>query len=139
MKYRIVETVKGFVIQKKSLFRWVNFSYIPLYNAGINLGWRLGSPRTDYWESKDDAVKQINFIRQYPIKYKGHTIRATNRYKNPIYYTSCSLLIKGGIIECAAEHLCDLYEWIDNVEQERLNRKKSKIIINTFDEHGNTI
>lgn len=138
MKYRIVETVEGFVIQKKSLFRWVNFSYSPLYNTGTNLGWRYGPPTTDYWESKDDAVAQINFIRQYPIKYKGHTIHATNRYKNPTYYISYSL-VSEGIIEYASEHLCDLYKWIDNIEQKRLERKKSKIIINTFDEHGNSI
>lgn len=138
MKYRIIETVKGFVIQKKSLFRWVNFSYSPLYNAGINLGWRFGPSRTDYWESKDDAVKQLNFIRQYPIEYKGHKIYAANSYKNPIYYIPCSLFSEG-IIEYGAEHLCDLYKWIDDIEHERLERKKSKIIINTFDEHGDAI
>lgn len=138
MKYRIVEKVEGFVIQKKLLFWWVNFSYRPLYNAGINLGWKYGPPTTDYWESKDDAVKQINFIRQYPIKYKGHTIYATNRYKNPTYYTTCSL-VSDGIIEYASEHLSNLYKWIDDIEHERLERKKSKIIINTFDEHGNII
>ena len=138
MKYRIVEKVEGFVIQKKLLFWWVNFSYRPLYNAGFYIGWKFGPPRIDYLESKDDAVTQLNFIQQYPIKYKGHTIHATNRYKNPTYYILCSLFSEG-IIEYASEHLCNLYKWIDDIEQERLNRKKSKIIINTFDEHGNTI
>lgn len=137
MKYRIVETGKGFVIQFKILFWWINWSYRPLYFAGHYLGWEWGSFRTIYYfESKDDAVKQLNFIRQYPIRYKGHIIHAANRYDYPVFYELASIF-DDKIFNLVAEDLGKLIKEIDKKEEEELKRKRESKILKIYDEHGN--
>ncbi len=136
MKYRIVETGAGFVIQIKLLFWWTDFSYRQLYYAGRYLGWEFGPLKTDCWKSKDDAVKQLNFIRQYPIEYKGHTIHATNRYNDPIFYEIASFFSER-TIKLVSKNIGQLCEAIDKEEEEKLKIIRMSRILRIYDEKGN--
>jgi hypothetical protein len=136
MKYRIVETGAGFVIQIKLLFWWTNLSYSPLYYAGDYLGWKYGPSRTDIWNTKDEAMKQLNFIRQYPFKYKGRTIHATNRYNDPVFYGFASFFSER-TFKLVSENIGQLCEAIDKEEEEKLKSKRMSRILRIYDENGN--
>ena len=78
MKYRIVQTGEGFIIQHKCLgLFWKNHKtpYYTLFTGDKNCGY-MGNKLVKF-DSIDRASEALKVIKNFPIKYNGHKIECS--------------------------------------------------------------
>ena len=144
MKYRIVQTGEGFIIQHKEfgLF-WVNHK---LCNFSDSCVYRMciGENKINIvYHSLEDAMSRLKEIKKYPIKFMGHKIFYGIQYGTPLYIDSHSYCGTDyedrPCYKLYANNIEDLKEKIklkiegDNRHKEAiLMKKKNKEIINVW-------
>ena len=131
-KYRIVETIEGFKIQKRTLFFWRDFSEPRYYYSRYGLGLTYDRDYVIIFSTKSDAQEHLKFIFQFPIKYKGHLIMYG---RNDLYIDLSSSAYKSGYryYRNWAESLEYIKDIIDREENEKEFRKNKNKIIKTYE------
>ena len=129
MKYRIVETEEGFIVQERVFFRWRDVK-----ENGINKctnGWYVtASKERLIWHSIDKAKEHLYAIRKRAFKYRGHVIEFSLGLDSKLYYYEK----RTGKPFPVVSDYDDLKKYIDMIEDEKERKTK---ILKIYDEHGN--
>lgn len=134
-KYRIVETIEGFKIQKRTLFFWCDFS-VPRYSYDeFCSGMEYERNYVIIFDTKSDAQEYLKFILQFPIEYKGHLIIYAGNNLNDLYIDLSSSAYKSGYLYYRryASSLEKIKDYIDQEESDKEFRKNKNKIIKTYE------
>lgn len=145
MRYRIVQTGEGFVIQRKrfGLF-WINhklhhftvcrYESKCVYDHKINV----------VYDSLEEAMSELNVIKKYPLKFMGHRIYYGIQIGNePLYvddHSCCGLdrfdrpcyKIYSNKVDEVKEKITLKIEEDNRLKEAILMEKKNKKIINVW-------
>lgn len=78
MKYRIVQTGEGFIIQHKCLgLFWKNHRSPSYTQYSVEKKAAYNGKKTIKYDSIERATKALQLIKSSPIKYKGHKIECS--------------------------------------------------------------
>ena len=134
MKYRIVEIEKGFLVQKRVLFRWRNVEQrvISKCKNGLRV---TASTFFAIWDTIDKAKEYLYTIRKFPFKYRGHVIECSLDLDKNLYYYEKR---KGNPYHVVSDY-AKIIEYIDMEKEEKEKEKKESKsrILKIYDEHGN--
>lgn len=145
MKYRIVQTGEGFIIQHKCLgLFWKNHKtpYYTLFNRDKNCGY-MGNELVKF-DSIDRASEALKLIKNFPIKYNGHKIECSFQLGYvPFYVDMNSYCGQVGVdLPCFCRYsnkLEDVKKAIDyykmtqiKLKEDKLKKKQNKKIINVW-------
>lgn len=133
-KYRIVETIEGFKIQKRTLFFWSDFSEPRYSYNNFCSGIEYDRDYIIIFDKKSDAQEHLKFILQFPIEYKGHPIMYGG---NDLYIDLASSAYKSGYLYYRryAYSLEGIKYNIDQAERDKEFRKNKNKIIKTYEIH----
>jgi len=131
-KYRIVETIEGFKIQKRTLFFWRDFSEPCYYYSEFCSGVEYDRNYVIIFDTKSDAQEHLKFILQFPIEYKGHLIMYGG---NDLYIDLSSSAYKSGYLYYRryASSLETIKDYIDQAERDKEFEKNKNKIIKTYE------
>lgn len=131
-KYRIVETIEGFKIQKRTLFFWIDFSEPRYYYSRYCSGLEYDRDYVIIFNTKSDDQDHLKFILQFPIEYKGHSIVYGG---NDLYIDLSSSAYKSGYLYYRnwAKSLEYIKDIIDREENDKEFRKNKNKIIKTYE------
>jgi len=141
MKYRIVQTSKGFHIQYRFLgLFWRDHKEYYIAKIGYNKEkWCWRERRKWVFSSLEETKEALNLAKTFPIKYRKHPIKYGRLIGGKVfYYDVCSYL---GDAEYgrASESLEKLKKEIDDLlykkeleKQIKRDKKRAKQIINVW-------
>jgi hypothetical protein len=145
MKYRIVQTGEGFIIQHKCLgLFWKNHRTPSYTQYSVEKRATYNGKETIKYDSIERATKALQLIKSSPIKYKGHKIECTFQLGYvPFYVDIHSYSGQDGIDRpCFCRYSTDLdlvKKAIDDyittqkrLKEEKLKEKQDKKIINVW-------
>lgn len=133
MKYRIVQTGKGFHIQYKFLglfWRKRRDPYVsedvPILHKVSRIAWHIYDTNREWCLSTlQEAENVLEVLKTLPIKYLGHSITCGMRMGGGlVYLDSSSVGFK--TFNMGAEKLEDLKIQISNYELQKTNKKLAK-------------
>ncbi len=146
MKYRIVQTGEGFIIQHKCLgLFWKNHRTPSYMQYSVTQRAIYNGNETIKYDSIERATKALQLIKSSPIKYKGHKIECSFQLGYvPFYVDMNSYCGHDDIIDrpCFCRYSTDLdlvKKAIDDyittqkrLKEEKLKEKQDKKIINVW-------
>ena len=151
MKYRIVQTGEGFIIQHKCLgLFWKNHKtpYYTLFTGDKNCGY-MGNELVKF-DSIERATEALKLIKSSPIKYNGHKIECSFQLGYVPFYVDmnshCGYSSFCGQVSFDIPCFCRYSNNLENVKkaiddyemaqiklkEDKLKKKQDKKIINVW-------
>lgn len=130
MKYRIVETGEGFIVQERVFFHWRNVKRC-LISKNKKGEWcstvnKFYTPL----ETLERARRYLGLLKEYPIKYKGHVIKFNLNFGNDFFF----YVQDKENLYFFCDNVTDVKNHIDMIEEEKV---KESTILKIYDEYGN--
>jgi hypothetical protein len=144
MKYRIVRKVKGYNIQKKifGLF-WIDVGIDYYYSPQYHIEWKYDCTKYLTYKTYDDALEDINFIKNRYIKYKPfptanqHTILMAKKHGHQTIYIDLNSSIHddicGRMYQNVAYDLDHLKIDIQHIEEHKSKIKNGEKILKYYE------
>lgn len=145
MRYRIVQTGEGFIIQYKKLgLFWLNYKLHHFFESRIDGVCKHDGMVNMVYDSLEEAMGILTEIKKYPSKFMGHTIYYNIQLGNiPLYVDANSYCgtddgdracykLYDKNIERLKEKITLKIEEENRRKEAILNEKKNKEIINIW-------
>ena len=128
MRYRIVQTGEGFVIQRKrfGLF-WINHKQHHFTVSSYNSNCVYDGKRNVVYNSLEDAMSKLNEIKKYPLKFMGHRIYYGIQTNNePVYVDDHSCCGLDGLDRALYKIYANNVEEVKEKVKKKIKLKKDK-------------
>ena len=137
MKYRIVQTPRGYIIQKKWLgLFWTHCSerYYWHWHEWPAYYYLMGSSRRFIYKSYDSAKKGLEMIKAFPMYYKGHKIFCGSFANGTHSFVDVSMTENwlSSTYYFGTENLDALKKLIDEYEENKAKEKIANKILKVY-------